>query len=147
MGDEQKPTLSTDGIHLGDVVLRPVPSLGTDGHLVLAVVAAPDVARAVARLLAMGRSLPDIAPRVTASLRGVLAQRLLPRRDGTGEILACEVMVTSGPVREAMRRDSAEMAAALRDQMEKGASPQGMATFDMAVRQLAAQGLVAKASG
>ena len=114
------------------------------GHLVLAVVSAPDVARAVARLLAMGRALPDLAPRLTAALRGVVAQRLLPKRDGTGEVLACEVLVTSASVRDALQREGTDLAAALRGQMEKGGA-QGMATFEMAIRQLTAQGLVAKA--
>ncbi len=117
------------------------------GHLVLAVVPAPDVARAVARLLGMGRSLPDFAPRLIAALRGVIAQRLLPKRDGTGEILACEVLVTSASVRDALQREGTDLAAALRGQMEKGAGPQGMATFEMAIRQLAALGLVAKSPG
>jgi twitching motility protein PilT len=98
----------------------------------------------VARLLALGRALPDARARLASALQGVIAQRLLPKRDGSGEVVACEVLVATAAVREALRREEADLPAALRDHMEKGASPQGMATFEMAVKQLAAQGMVSK---
>jgi twitching motility protein PilT len=114
------------------------------GHLVLAVVPAADVSRAVGRLLALGRTVPDFAARFAGALQGVIAQRLLPKRDGTGLALACEVLVTTAAVREALRGGSSEhgdVPAALHWQMEKGASPYGMQTFEMHQKQLAAQGL------
>ncbi len=119
------------------------------GHLVLVTLASPDVARAVGRLLALGRALPDFASRFAAALQGVLAQRLLPKRDGSGLVLACEVLVATAAVREALRGGSTEhgeVPASLRWQMEKGASPYGMQTFEMHLRQLAVQGVVSKAA-
>jgi twitching motility protein PilT len=115
------------------------------GHLVLAVVGARDVSRAVARLLAMGRALPDTRARLASALQVVIAQRLLPKRDGSAEVVACEVLVATSALRDALRREEADLPVALRDHMEKGASPHGMATFEMAVKQLATQGMVSKA--
>jgi len=119
------------------------------GHLVLVVVAAPDVFRAVGRLFALGRAVPDFVARFAGALQGVLAQRLLPKRDQSGLVLACEVLVTTGVVREALRGmgqstslPSGHDMAALREQMEKGQSAYGMQTFEMHVRQLAAQAIV-----
>jgi twitching motility protein PilT len=62
------------------------------GPLVLAVVSAADPARAVSRLLALGRAVPDVEGRLAAALRGVVSSRLVPRKDGSGEALACEVV-------------------------------------------------------
>ena len=128
--------------------LEGVLELAELGHLVLVTVASPDAARAVARLLGLGRGLPDFAGRFSAALHGVLAQKLLPKRDGTGLVLACEVLVATASVREALRGGSSEqgdVAAALRWQMEKGATPYGMQTFEMHARQLSVQGLLSKA--
>ncbi len=133
-------------LHAPDA-LEAVLDLAELGHLVLVTVASPDAARAVARLLAMGRAVPDFAIRFASALQGVLAQRLLPKRDGSGLLLACEVLVATATVREALRGGSSEqgdVSAALRWQMEKGASPYGMQTFEMHTRALAVQGLVSK---
>jgi len=111
------------------------------GHLVIAIVAAPDVARAVGKLFALGRDAHDLAPRLAAVLKGVIAQRLVPKRDGSGVALACELLVATAAVREAIRGAGEARAQQLRELMEKGASPYGMATFDMAMKQLASQGV------
>jgi twitching motility protein PilT len=120
------------------------------GHLVLAGVGSPDVSRAVSRLFAMGRNLPDFASRFAGALQGVLAQRLVPKRDDSGLALVCEVLVATATVREALRGGSSEhgsVSAALQWQMEKGGAPHGMQTFETHQKQLAAQGLVSRAGG
>jgi twitching motility protein PilT len=117
------------------------------GHLVLAGVGAPDVSRAVSRLFALGRALPDFPSRFAGALQGVLAQRLVPKKDESGLALVCEVLVATSAVREALRGGTSEhgnVAAALQWQMEKGAAPHGMQTFDTHQKQLAAQGLVSR---
>ena len=115
------------------------------GHLVIACVPALDTARALSRLFALGHAVPELAPRLAAALQGVLAQRLLPRRDGSGVVLSCEVLIATAAVREALRAatDTAP-AAALRELMEQGATPYGMQTFEMADKHLVAQGLVSR---
>lgn len=110
------------------------------GHLVIAVLPAPDVNRAVGRLFALGRDTHDLAPRLSAALEGVIAQRLVPKRDGSGVALVCELLVATAAVREAIRAGG-DRADRLRDLMEKGATPYGMATFEAAYKQLAAQGV------
>jgi twitching motility protein PilT len=109
--------------------------------LVLAGVAAPDAVGAVARLFALGREVPDLGPRLAAALHGVLAQRLLPRLDGSGVVLVSEVLLATAPVREALRL-GAMGAAGLREAMEKGEG-EGMQTFEAHVQRLAAEGIVA----
>ncbi|WP_438002594.1 PilT/PilU family type 4a pilus ATPase [Sorangium sp. So ce321] len=112
------------------------------GHLVLAAVHTPDVTRTLGRLVALGRSPTEARDRLADCLQGVVAQRLLPRRDGAGEVLASEVLVATAAVREAIRRP--EGSPSLRELMEKGVTPYGMQTFEAHLRQLVSQGAIAK---
>jgi twitching motility protein PilT len=73
-----------------------------DRSLVVAVVAARDVPRAIGRLSAMARRLDDGSARLAGALRGVVAQRLVP----SGQTLAptFSVLTVDDRVREALRR-------------------------------------------
>ena len=102
--------------------------------LVVAGVAAPDAASAVARLFALGREVPDFASRLAAVFQGALAQRLLPRLDGTGAALACEVLLAGPAAREALRGGPDGIPALRRE-----VAP----TFEEDIRRLASAGMVA----
>lgn len=110
------------------------------GRLVLAAVPAPDVELAIGRLVTSNEN--ERRERVASALQGVIAQRLLPRQDGAGVVLAAEVLVVTAPVRESIRRP--EGAARLRELMEKGATTYGTQTFEMHIRVLASKGLLSK---
>ncbi len=112
------------------------------GHLVLSTVHTPDATRTVYRMLSLSKGIADVRERIADTLQGILAQRLLPKRDGSGRILALEVLIGSGTVRESIKRP--ENNPSLRELMEKGVTPYGMQTFDMHVRQLAAAGVIDK---
>jgi twitching motility protein PilT len=114
------------------------------GHLVLSTLHTPDVARTMGRALALAPKRPgsaeEMRDRLADSLQGIVAQRLLPAKDGEGVILAAEVLVATGTVRESIRRP--ENNPPLKELMEKGSHPYGMQTFEMHLRQLVAAGLV-----
>ena len=55
-------------------------------------------------------------------------------------VLAAEVLVATGTVREAIKRP--ENNPPLKELMEKGVHPYGMQTYEMAIKQLVAQGIV-----
>ncbi len=119
------------------------------GHLVLAAVAAPDVPRAIARLEVLGQAVPSFATRLADALQSAFAQRLLRKRDGSGLVPACEVLVSTTPVREVLRggiQGGADLAPVLHELMEKGASAHGTQTFDMHLKQLAAQGVIGRSA-
>jgi twitching motility protein PilT len=78
--------------------------------------------------------------RIASALQGVIAQRLLPRADGSGVVLASEVLVASQSVRESIRRP--ENNPPLKSLIEKGMHPYGMRTFQMSVATLLEQGLI-----
>jgi twitching motility protein PilT len=114
---------------------------GETGHLVLATLHTSDAVRTVNRMLAMMRGDPtENRIRIASSLQGIIAQRILPRADGVGVVLAAEVLVASHLVRDSIRRP--ENSPPLKSLMEKGAHPYGMQTFPMAMARLVERGLI-----
>lgn len=112
------------------------------GHLVLSTVHTPDVARTVGRLLALSRGSPEARDRIADSLQGVIAQRLVPRADGQGLVLAAEALYVTGTVRESLK--APERNPPLKELMEKGVTPYGMQTFEMHLRHLEQHGVISK---
>ena len=112
------------------------------GHLVLSTLHTPDVGRTIHRVMSLARNPADVRERFADSLQGIVAQRLLPKKDGTGRVLAAEILVATGTVRESLKRP--ESNPPLKELMEKGVTPYGMQTFEMHLRQLVAQNLVSK---
>jgi twitching motility protein PilT len=119
------------------------------GHLVFSTLHTPDVTRTIGRMLALAPkgqpgSVEEMRQRIGDALQGIVAQRLIPRRDG-GMVLASEVLVCTGTARETIKRPE-NRNPPLKDIMEKGAHPYGMRTFTMDVERLIAGGLVDEAA-
>jgi len=113
------------------------------GHLVLSTLHTPDVTRTVNRIIALTEAdSEDIRERLGDALQGVIAQRLLPKADGAGQVLAAEVLVGTGSVRESIKRPQGNPP--LKELMEGGAGMYGMQTFEMDIRRLAREGLITK---
>jgi twitching motility protein PilT len=111
------------------------------GHLVLSTLHTPDVTRTMNRIIALAeRDADEIRERMGDALQGIIAQRLLPRTDGNGMVLAAEVLIASGSVRESIKRPQGNPS--LKELMEGGEHPYGMQTFEKHVRQLVRDGLV-----
>lgn len=109
------------------------------GHLVLSTLHTPDVARTMNRVISLaGGNGADIRERLADSLQGIVAQRLLPRGDGKGMVLAAEVLIGTGSVRESIKRPAGNPS--LKELMTGGASMYGMQTFEMHIKQLVQQG-------
>jgi twitching motility protein PilT len=115
------------------------------GHLVLSTLHTPDVSRTVNRLLSLAKNPGELRERLGDVLQGIIAQRLIPKKDGSGLVLLAEVLVMTGTARESIKRP--ENNPSLRDVMEKGVHPYGMQTFEMHIKQLVSQGLVSKEHG
>jgi twitching motility protein PilT len=111
------------------------------GHLVLSTLHTPDVGRTLNRMLALSENPVELRERLADCMQGVVAQRLVPKVGG-GVVLAMEILVVTGTVREALKRP--EHNPPLKELMERGVSPYGMQTFQMAFRELLRQGLITK---
>ena len=111
------------------------------GHLVLSTLHTPDVTRTMNRVIALCEGASDeVRDRLGDALQGVVAQRLLPRIDGKGVVLAAEVLVATGSIRESIKRPLGNPP--LKELIEGGEHPYGMQTFEMDVKRLMRQGLV-----
>ncbi len=111
------------------------------GHLVLSTLHTPDVARTMNRIIALSETdADDLRERLGDVFQGIIAQRLLPRADGQGMVLAAEVLVATGSVRETIKRPMGNPP--LKELMEGGVHPYGMQTFEMGVKNLVRQGIV-----
>lgn len=112
------------------------------GHLVLSTLHSNNAGQALERLLhffpASGREA--ITLQLALNLNGIIAQRLVPRKDGNGQVVAAEVMLCTPRVRDLLRK--ADLGG-IRSVMQSPAGIQeGMQTFDYAVFRLIQDGLV-----
>ncbi len=119
------------------------------GHLVFSTLHTPDVSRTIGRILALApkgqsNTVEEMRARLGDALQGVVAQRLLPRADGGGVVLASEVLVCTGTARASIKRPEGNPS--LKEIMEKGVHPYGMQTFPMDIERLVARGLVDEAT-
>ena len=110
------------------------------GHLVLATLHTIDAPKAIDRIV--DAFPPDqqgqIIAQLANALQAIIAQRLLPRADGTGRVVCTEVMVMNDGVRSLLRDRRFQQVLSM---IEIG-SKDGMITFDESVSNLYAEGLI-----
>ncbi len=80
------------------------------GHLVLATLHTPDAPQTIDRLVDVFPSdqQPQIVAQLASSLQGIICQRLIPRADGHGRVLASEVLVPGHGIRNCIRERKLE---------------------------------------
>lgn len=74
------------------------------GHLVFSTLHTTNSVQTLSRIIAVfpPHEQAMVRIRLAESLQGVISQRLLPTRDGKGRVVACEVMVVTGTIRDAI---------------------------------------------
>jgi len=78
--------------------------------------------------------------RLAETLQSVISQRLLPRSDGTGRVVACEIMRWTKSIQECIA--DPDKTDSMKDFMEKGRDLYGMQTFDQHLTDLFKSGVV-----
>jgi twitching motility protein PilT len=112
------------------------------GHFVISTLHTPDAAATISRLISVFPSEEQdmVRLRLADALSAVISQRLLPRADNEGRVLACEVMWVTAAVRECIldhrRLDE------IRDLIEEGRHQYGMQTFDQCLLTHYREGLI-----
>ncbi|OGV55525.1 MAG: type IV pili twitching motility protein PilT [Lentisphaerae bacterium GWF2_50_93] len=104
------------------------------GHLVLATLHTNDAAQSIDRII---DSFPahqqnQIRLQLSGTVLGIVAQRLLPRRDGKGRVAAFEVLVGTPAIRATIREGKSHLIASIIETMSKD----GMITMDKALKEL-----------
>ena len=110
------------------------------GHLVLATLHTANASRTLDRLL--GVFPPDqqehVRVMVAESLRGIISHQLLPRKDGTGRVLALEILTNTPAVANVVRENKTFMLPGIIQTGKK----QGMRLMDDALIDLCQRGLI-----
>ena len=111
------------------------------GHLVISTLHTPDAATTISRMIAVfpPEEQDMLRVRLAEALASVVSQRLLPRLDGQGRILACELMRKTGAIRDCIL--DPQRIDEIRYLMEEGGN-YGMQTFDQHLRDLVQAELV-----
>ena len=115
-------------------------SFAETGHLCIATLHANNANQAIDRIMHLvpaeqhGKLLFDLA----LNLRGIVAQQLIPTRDGNGRVAAIEILLNSPYIAELIKKGDV---GSIKEVMEKS-TEQGMQTFDQALFNLYQQGFI-----
>jgi twitching motility protein PilT len=114
--------------------IRSVLTAAETGHLVLATLHTNDAPQTIDRIVDVFPPLQQnqIRVQLSMSLLAVVSQRLLPRADGQGRTLACEVLRVTPSVAHLVREaKTAQIPGVIETQ-----GRQGMMSLDASIRQL-----------
>jgi twitching motility protein PilT len=112
------------------------------GHLVLSTVHTTDAPRTISRILSVFDPSEQASTRLRLSetLLAVISQRLIKRADGTGRVVACEIMRQTQTIQECIAEP--EKIHMLKEYIEKGREFYKMQTFDQHVTDLYRAGTI-----
>jgi twitching motility protein PilT len=108
------------------------------GHLVIATLHTPDAVQTIQRIFSVfpHEQQNNIMYQLANTLQAILAQRLLPRADEMGQVLACEVCIATPAVRKRIREGEPHL---LLSEMQMGRKYQ-MQTMDNALLEFYQRG-------
>jgi twitching motility protein PilT len=112
------------------------------GHLVLATLHTIDAPKAIDRIVDAfpADQQSQIIAQLANALQAIIAQRLLPKADGSGRVACTEVMIMNDGIRALLRDRRFQQVLSM---IEIG-SKDGMITFDESVSKLYADGIITK---
>ncbi len=112
------------------------------GHLVLATLHTPDAPQTIDRIVDVfpADQQPQIITQLSSALEGIVCQRLIPRADGQGRVLASEVLRPNHAIRNCIRERKLEQIVGL---MEIGFK-EGNRTIDQSIAQLFEANLITR---
>lgn len=104
------------------------------GHLVLSTLHTLDAPSSIDRIVDVfpADQQAQVVAQLAGSLEAIVSQRLLPRQDGTGRVMACEIMIGNPAIRACIRDKKIEQ---LQGLIEIG-SRDGMQTMDESILSL-----------
>jgi twitching motility protein PilT len=113
------------------------------GHLVLSTLHTTNAVQTLSRIIAVfpPHEQEMVRNRLSENLVAVISQRLLPRKDGNGRVVAAEVMIVTATIRDAIL--DKEKAHEIPDLMAEGTEQYGSQTFDQHLTELVRDDLVA----
>jgi twitching motility protein PilT len=112
------------------------------GHLVFSTLHTLNAVQTISRIVAVfpPHEQEMIRVRLSEGLVAVISQRLVPRRDGNGRIAACEIMIVTSTIRDAIL--DPEKTDDIFELIEEGREQYGSQSFDQHLMELVAKNLV-----
>ncbi|NMC71454.1 MAG: type IV pilus twitching motility protein PilT [Myxococcales bacterium] len=116
-------------------------TISETGHLVFATLHTNSCVQSINRMIDVfpEHQQAQVRAQISFVLEGVVTQQLLPRADGPGRVLACEVMVPNPAIRNLIREDKIHQ---LYTQMQVGQEKHGMMTLNQCLFNLAQRRLI-----
>ncbi len=110
------------------------------GHLVLATLHTPDAPQTIDRIVDVfpADQQPQIITQLSTTLQGIVCQRLIPRADGQGRVLASEVLRPNHAIRHCIRERKLEQIVGLMEISYR----EGNRTIDQSILQLLEENLI-----
>jgi len=112
------------------------------GHLVLTTLHAPNAVQAIDRVIDVfpPHQQEQIRIQLASTMRGILFQTLIPRRDGQGRIAAVEIMLKTDAISNLIRqRKNHQIVSVI-----QSSADEGMQTLDEAIFRLFKTGLIGR---
>lgn len=112
------------------------------GHLVLATLHTPDTSQTIDRVIDVfpPYQQQQVKVQLSTCLQGILSQRLLPRKDRAGRVLATEIMVATPAIRNLIREHEIPQ---ILTHIQTGAQ-YGMCTMDKSLKTLCQRGIISE---
>ncbi|MBN2331579.1 MAG: type IV pilus twitching motility protein PilT [Deltaproteobacteria bacterium] len=112
------------------------------GHLVLSTLHTVDALETINRIVSVfpPYQQTQIRLQLAGILKGVVSQRLIPRKDGKGRVPAAEVLVSTARIRECIAEKGKTLE--IRDAISTGHTIYGMQSFDQSLFNLFKRGMI-----
>ena len=112
------------------------------GHLTVATLHTNSAIQSLTRMISVfpSHQQPEVRVQLSMVLEGILSQRLVPRWEGAGRVLALEILILSPAVRNLVREDKLHQMYSV---MQTGHVQYGMQTMNQALADLVSQKVIA----
>ena len=111
------------------------------GHLVFSTLHTNSAVQTINRIIDVfpPHQQAQVRAQLSLVLQGVISQQLIPRRDGRGRVMACEVMIPNAAIRNLIREEKVHQ---VYSQMQVGQQKFGMQTMSQALVNLVQRNLI-----
>lgn len=135
-----------DVVFLGELrdreTIHAALTMAETGHLTVATLHTNSAIQSLTRLISVfpAHQQPEVRAQLSMVLEGVLSQRLVPRWEGSGRVLAMEILILSPAIRNLIREDKLHQVYSM---MQTGQVQYGMQTMNQALADLVNQKAIA----
>ena len=131
-----------DVVFLGELrdcaTIQAALAIAETGHLTVATLHTNSAIQSLTRLISVfpAHQQSEVRAQLSMVLEGVLSQRLVPRLEGAGRVLALEILILSPAIRNLIREDKLHQVYSM---MQSGHAQYGMQTMNQALTDLVKQ--------